>query len=482
MSLKRKAVTGAYWLGAGGVIGVVAQFGTLMVLARLLEPRDFGLVAMVSVVIGLAQVYADLGVGNAIIHRQDTTAAQLSSLYWLNILAGVVAYLLLVAATPLVVLLYGEPRLAKLVPLAALILLISSPGAQFRILLQKELRFRALAISESIGAASGAGVAIASALAGHGLYAIVFGSLANHAVTTALVLAMGWREWPVRLTFQRKHLTGYIGFGLFQMGERTANYVGQNLGQLLIGVLIGAQALGYYNLAIGLVYLPLQRINPILTRVAFPMFAKLQDNTDQLKRGFMIMRGVLAAVNFPLFLGLAGTAPILVPVLFGEQWLESVVLIQILSLVAMLRSTGNPVGSLLLAKGRADYGFYWNLFTIPVLIPFISAGAYFGGAVGVATAVLVAQCLFFGLNYLMIVRRLIGPCFNQYLNTLAPAALSAGIMAVAVLAIGETLAGPASGPLVTQVVVGAGIYFGLYWLFFRSQAVAILRLALGRDT
>lgn len=481
MSLKRQAVSGAYWLSAGGGANIALQLGSLAVLARLLSPEEFGLVAMVMIVVGLTHAYADMGISNAIIHRQDITRDQLSSLYWLNIAASFVAYLFLVAASPLVVFLYNEPRLEDMVPLAGLTLLFSAPGAQFRILLQKDLRFKILAITETITAAVGTVIAIGFAIAGHGPYSIIYGSLGGSALMTLLSIAVGWPVWPVRLVFDRRHLEGYISFGLYQMGERTVNYVWQKLDQLLIGTLIGGQALGYYNMAINLVYLPLQRINPILTRVAFPLFAKVQDDNDQLKRGYMIMRRTLAAVNFPLYMGLAGAAPIFVPVMLGEQWLESIVPIQILAIVAALRATGNPIGSLLLAKGRADWGFYWTLVVVLVQIPVIILGAHYGGIIGVATAILVAQFVYFNVGYLVLVRRLIGPCFAEYLGTLGPAAFSASIMGTAVAIIGATVPAPAYALLTAQIIGGVAAYLALYWIFFRNHGLEILHLVLGRE-
>lgn len=124
---------------------------------------------------------------------------------------------------------------------------------------------------------------------------------------------------------------------------------------------MGAQALGFYTLAWNLIIQPLQKLNPIITRVAFPVFAKLQDDNARLKRGYMSTLNILSAMNFPYFFGLAVVAPLLVPVVFGMQWLPSILLMQILCVVGLLRSTGNPIGSLLLAKGRADWGFKWNL-------------------------------------------------------------------------------------------------------------------------
>ncbi len=482
MSLKRQAAEGAYWTGTSSVAATVLQFAQLAILARLLVPEDFGLMAMMMVVIGFAQAFADMGISNAIIHRQDTNAEHLSSLYWLNILAGIILFLLLLAAVPAIVAFFAEPRLAEFIPVTALIFLIAPFGQVYQALLQKNLRFRELAVSETSAAALSAVVAITAAIAGQGIYALIFGQLANFACKTSVLIGYGWPDWRPGRHFRRRDLEGYLNFGLFQMGERTVNYLNERLDQLLIGALLGAEALGYYHLAFNLVILPVTRINPVLTRVAFPIFARLQDSTERLRHGFMTMRRVLATVNFPLLFGLAVVVPVFVPTVLGEQWAPSILLVQILAGVALLRSTGNPVGPLLLARGRADMGFYWNVCIVSTQIPAVYIGAKVGGTVGVATALLLMQIAYFWGGYLFLVRRLLGPCLRSNLATLWPAAFTAGVMALAVAGLAQVATFEAYPLLIAQVGIGALLYVALNWLLFRSQTISILRLVSGRST
>src|SRR5574341_2298515 len=140
MSLRRKAALGVKWTGAGTVITTGLRVLQLVVLARLLGPSDFGLMAMITVVIGFAQGFADMGVSNAIIHRQDNTRSELSSLYWLNMLAGLTVFALVMASSPLVAKFYGEPRLASLIPWPALVFLVIPLGQQFQALRSEERR------------------------------------------------------------------------------------------------------------------------------------------------------------------------------------------------------------------------------------------------------------------------------------------------------------------------------------------------------
>ncbi|MGB3081358.1 MAG: MOP flippase family protein, partial [Candidatus Omnitrophota bacterium] len=305
MLLKEQAVSGVKWNGINAGIVATLQFVTLAILARLLVPTDFGLMGMVLVVIGFARLFADIGVSNAIIYRQDATRESLSSLYWLNILGGIAIFFIVCALTPLVVILYHEPRLSSLMYLLALTFLITPFGQQFQMLLQKELQFKQLARITIIAAAANSAVAIILAIGGMGVFSLIWGQLVGAFVRVLQLSFWGWRRWKPQWHFSRNSLKGYIGFGLYQLGERTVNYFNSNLDYLLIGILLGAKPLGYYTLAYNLILRPSLKINPIITRVAFPVFSKLQNDVVKLKKGYLKVLQVLSLVNFPLMVGLA---------------------------------------------------------------------------------------------------------------------------------------------------------------------------------
>lgn len=246
------------------------------------------------------------------------------------------------------------------------------------------------------------------------------------------------------------------------MGEKTANYIISNLDYLLIGSLFGAKSLGYYTLAYNLILKPSTMINPIITKVAFPVFSKVQNDIDRLRRGYLKVLQLLSSVNFPMMAGLAVVAPVAVPIIFGEQWLPSVILIQILTIVGLLRSTGNPVGSLLLAKGRADLGFKWSVAVMIIQIPGLYLGAKFGGMVGVAVAFSILTGIYTIFNYLILIRILLGPCLREYVSSMWPSLWISVVMGGAVLCIGIGLENlPQQLLLITQILCGAAIYLGM---------------------
>ena len=419
-------------------MGVVTtlQFVTLAILARLLSPSDFGLMGMIMVVLGFARLFSDMGISNAIIYRQDVTKVELSSLYWLNILAGIAVFLIICASTPLVVVFYHEPRLTNLIYLAALVFLITPFGQQFQILLQKELQFNQLARIEIIGSFTNATVAISLAFCGAGVFSLIWGQLAGTSLRVLLLCYQGWKHWRPYWHFSRRDLKKYISFGLYQMGEKAVRYFNTNLDYLLIGSLLGAKALGYYTLAYNLALRPPLTINQIITKVAFPVFSKIQNDIIKLKKGYLKVLQLLSSVNFPIMAGLAIVAPLAVPTIFGEQWLPSVILIQILTILGLLRSILNPIGSLLLAKGRADLGFKWNVALMITQIPGLYLGARLGGTVGVAIAFAILMGIYTILAYPILIRTLLGPCLYEYVSSMWPSLWTSAVMGGAVLCIG----------------------------------------------
>ncbi|QCQ20829.1 MOP flippase family protein [Desulfoglaeba alkanexedens] len=468
MGLKEKTVSGVKWSGISMGAVTALQFATLAILARLLSPADFGLMGMIMVVIGFAQAFADMGISNAIIHRQDATKDQLSSLYWLNILAGFIVFCVVCASTPLVVEFYNEPRLTRLLYLTALVFLITPLGQQFQILLQKELKFDGLAKIEIATAVVNSTVSIGVAFAGLGVYSLICGQLAGTTVKVVLLCGIGWRNWRPSFHFAKQDVKGYIGFGLYQMGERSINYLNSNLDYLLIGSMLGARALGYYTLAYNLIIRPSTMINPVITKVAFPVLSLIQNETDKLRRGYLQVVQVLAMVNFPILMGLAVVAPVAVPVIFGDQWLPSVILIQILTIVGLLRSIGNPIGSLLLAKGRADLGFKWNLGLTVTQIPGLYLGAGLGGAVGVAIAFSVLTVLYCIFSYLVLIRTLLGPCLRDYVQSMWPALWMSAVMGAVICAIGALFQNDSRLIIfILQVFIGSAVFISLF--FFNEK-------------
>ena len=462
--LRRQALAGTRWTALATAVGTALQLLQVAIVARILTPADFGLMALVLVILGFVQSYADLGLSQALIARGPVEPARFAAFFWLNVLLGLGLFAALLVSAATLAALLGAPELAPLLPWAGVSLLILPWGQGFQSLLQKELRFKPIAVAEMSGSVAGAAVAITSAWKGAGVYALIWGQLANALVRTLPIAVQGWRSHRPALRLSLVELRGDLRFGAFQMGERTLGLINARLDQLLIGAVLGAEALGYYNLAWQMTLQPLARINPVVMRVAFPLFARIQNDRPRVQRGYFQAQRLLGAINFPLFLGLAVLAPVLVPAVFGTQWTPAVALVQLLAGVAMFRAVGNPVGALLLSQGRADLGFAANLVISLLQVPAVVVGARVGGAAGVAVALLALQAGVFGLAYLVLIRPVLGSCLGAYLGSIARPLLAASIMTVAM----ALLPAPASWAPWTQLALYSGVGVLVYMIVSHS--------------
>jgi O-antigen/teichoic acid export membrane protein len=428
--------------------------------------------AIVLVVIGFVQNLADMGVSSAVIQHQDISSEQLSSLYWLNILAGIVVFVLTVACTPLVALLFHEPRLISLMPLAAVTFLIAPLGQQFQLLLQKNLEFRVIASVEILSAAGGTTTGIAAALHGLGVFSLVAGQLMSTFLATIVFLVIGLRNWRPVLRFRLGEIERHIQFGFFQLGNQAVNFINARADQIVIGAFVGTTALGYYSMAWNLTVLPVSKINPILTRVAFPIFAQAQHDNARLKRGYMMVVWLLTTMNAPISVGLAVTAPLLVLLLYGQGWAPVAPIIQLMAPIGIIRSIINPVGSLFLARGRPELGLQWTLKVLFVQLLCVFVGARMGGLYGVVMGVLIAHVCYLFAHYPMLIRVLLGACLGEYASNTVPSVLIALWMGILVWLLGSRISDfdlESSINLGILTAAGAVIYFSLCILLQRKQ-------------
>lgn len=379
----------------------------LGILTRYLEPGDFGLMAIMMVVIGFSRAFMDMGISNAIIYRQNITHTQLSSLYWLNIGSGFVLTILVFAASPLVALFYGEPRITKMMMILSTVFMIVAMGNQYRVLCQKELQFIRMAKIKIASNFLSFAVAVYFAVMGFGVYALVFAMLTQAISSSFMFLAVGLREHHrPALVYHHHELKGFYGFGLFQMGERSINYVSANIDKLIIGKIVGMQAVGFYEMAWRLIIFPLSKINPIVNKVAFPVYARVQDNCDALNRYYTFNVKALSIVTVPLLAFLSFFSHDIVFVIFGPGWEKTASLITVLSFVGILKALGNPGGAIILALGRADVGFWWNLLWVMIVSTALFVMLYLVPRIEVAAYTLLVLSLTVGMLWHFIIAKI----------------------------------------------------------------------------
>ncbi|MDB2649799.1 MOP flippase family protein [Porticoccaceae bacterium] len=417
MNLKEMIISGVKWSGMSSIVVSILQLIQIIVLTKYLSSVDLGLMALVNVIVGFSTIFGDAGMSAAIIHKQDISKQQLSSLYWLNVLVGGLLAITLFYIAPSVAYYYSEDALAPLLKTLAITFFVSALGSQFRTLLQKGLFFDRIAKVEIVSSLLGFIVCLQLLVTGFGVISFVYGAVAKSFLSAGLYLIYGLNHHIPQLTFRYSELKGMIRFGSFQMGEKSINYFNSHFDTLLIGKLLGVESLGIYAVAKTLVMKPAQIVNPIVTNVTFPVLAKVQNSRIKVKEIYLKTLKYLCSVNAVLYAIVYFLAFPIVVYLYGENWLGAVLIVKILSLYYVIRSTINPIGSLQLAMGRADLGFYWNL----ALFIFCPLAVFFGsswGLEGVGYSLLVFVLLISIPNWFFMVKPLCGAGFIEYFKVI----------------------------------------------------------------
>jgi O-antigen/teichoic acid export membrane protein len=452
----------------------VFGFFQLAILARLLSPQDFGLMALVMAIITFAQVFADMGVSSAIIHYQQISLEELSSLFWLNVLCGTGLMILMMLASPFFSWVYHEPQIQPILICVSVVFIIVPIGQQLQVIAEKKLNFTSLARLELASAITGFLAAVGVALIGGGVYALVAGMLVSAAVTTGLAWFFFAEGWRPMLRLRVSEIRRFLGFGGYMVGNNLVNSLNMQADIFFGGRTLGANMLGTYSLPRDLCLKFAFIINPIITRVGFPVMAKVQGDRALLKEIYLNTIRMTASVNFPIYLGLLIFAPEVVRLLFGSQWLESIPLLRILAFWGLVRSTGNPVGSLLYAKGRADLSFKWNVVMLFVFFSALWFGSRYGGQ-GIAISLLASHaCAMIPLWYFL-VRPLSSASFREYFRQmLVP--FTVAVISVIIGFVVAKLFKDTLFRLTTGVTVGGLAYLVLSRYLNRSWYVTIKEL------
>ena len=460
------------------VVKVGLQLFQVSVLARLLTPADFGLMAIVVAIILFAQIFTDMGVSNAIIHYQYISQDTLSSLYWLNVLMGACLMLLLMALSEPVSNFYQKPELRLLLMIVSTSFLITALGQQLRVVAEKNFKFKLLAKIEIVVALISTTVVISWAFYSPSVVVLIAGMVISALLSSLLYwlfLAKGWRP---RRCFNTKQMKPFFAFGAYAMCDNLLNSVNRQVDVLIGGRMFSTEALGAYSLPRDLTLRLAGVINPVITRVGLPVMAKSQHDIMQLKNIYLQTLRMTASINFPLYLTLMVFAPEIVQLLFGGQWQDSIPLLRIFALWGVMRSIGNPMGSLLYARGRADLSFRWNLSLFILFTPTIWYASNWG-ATGMASALLAIMVVLYTPGWFFLVKPLCGVGLWEYtLNLLIP--LCASIIAAASAYYAVILLDGMFARLALGIPVGGLVYIAVSLLINKQWTGAMRELVFKR--
>lgn len=397
-SLKNKTVKGVVWSSVERFSVQGVQFLVMLVIARLLDPSDFGLVGMLAIFLAVAQSLIDSGFSQALIRKQNRTEVDNSTVFYFNIVISVILYLILYAIAPWVSDFYNEPQLCSLMRVLCLIVIVNSFAVVQRAIYTASINFKTQAKASFIAALASGLVGVWMAYNGYGVWTLVWQQLLNAGINTLLLWI--YSNWYPRWAYSWKSFRELFAFGSKLLASGLLDTLYTNIYLLVIGKIFNAASLGYYTQADRLTKLPSLNITGILQRVTYPVLCSIQDDDERLREDYRKLLRLSAFIIFPMMCLLAGVAYPLVELLIGEKWRFAATLIIPLSFTMMWWPIHAINLNLLQVKGRSDLFLRLEIIKkiigVTVLVLSIPFGLLFMCYAGIATSII---CLVINTYY-----------------------------------------------------------------------------------
>jgi O-antigen/teichoic acid export membrane protein len=476
MTLKHRTFSAGRWTTMSAIGRSALQIAQVAIVARFLTPADFGLMAIAMALLAVVSLLGDFGISRGIIHFDHVDSRTLSSLYWLNLLFAAAVSVCLITAAPLISQLYGQPSLAPVLMWIAPVMLLTAAGQQFNVLAEKELQFAIPAQNEILSSAVGLIVCVIAAVWMHaGVYALVAAALSTAFVGSLLAwLRLSHAHRPT-LHCSLDESRPFLRFGSYLVGENVASTLARQADVFVGGWILNSAILGLYSLPRDLSLRLAMMINQVATRVGFPVMSRARHDTALLKEIYLKTLRMTSSVNFPIYVAVGVFADEVVDLLYGPRWHGAADLLRMFAVWGLLRSVGNPVGSLLYAVGMARRAFWWNIAQLFLLPVAYWLGVSTFGVVGLATALIATQLLLLIPTWRLLVYPCCGARFIEYMRQIAiPFAATAGAGAIACA--GTRTLEHGTIRLAVGVLLGGFTYLAASAVINRSWLVAMREL------
>jgi O-antigen/teichoic acid export membrane protein len=429
MSIREKAIRGVIW---SAIQNWGSQAGSLIVffvLARLLPPEAFGLIALSNVFLTFMQVFLEQGFAQALIQRKHLEPEHLNTAFWTSVGIGVVLLLLGFGGAGTIAVLFKQPQLTPILQWLSLLFLINAFGNVQRAILERKFAFKSIAARSLFGTLTGGVIGVVMAYLGYGVWSLVGQQLVSETVAV-LVL---WRasDWRPGLQVSSRHFRDLFSFGVNILGFNLLSFINTRADDFLIGYFLGPVALGYYAIAYRVLTIMTQLLTVTSSQVALPTFSRLQEDLERFRKAFYMATRFTSAIAFPTFLGMAVLAPELVTLLFGEQWMPSVPVMRVLAFMGIMQSVSYFKGSVFMAMGKPSWRLWISMLNAFLNIIGFSIAVHWG-IIAVAAAYVIRGYMVFPISQ-SLVSRLIQTPLLTYLKQFIPALISSLVMTIAIL-------------------------------------------------
>lgn len=454
--LKQRTIRGGAAKICSQAASFVLRMGSLMVLARLLDPKDFGLVGMVTAVIGVFNVFKDFGLSAAAVQRSKITQEQASTLFWINILVGVTLGFVTVAMAPLIVIFYHEQRLFGVTAVLAAAFPFNAAGVQHASFLERQMRFTTLSLIDVGSMLVSTAVGVAMAMRGFGYWALVATTVLTPLVFSICVWATA--RWVPGRPHRQVGIGSMIRFG----GTLTVNgllmYFASNFDKVLLGRFWGVESLGIYGRAYQLINIPTDNLNSAAGTVTFAALSRLQSEPSRLRSYFLKGYSLVLSLSIPIAFTCALFAQDMILVFLGPKWKSAAIVFRLLVPTTLVYAIINPLGWLLSSLGMVGRGLKISLVLGPVMIAGYLLGLPYGPkGVAFAYSAVMVLCVFPLVAWA--IRGTVVSIHDILLTVWRP--MISGIVAAAIAFGVQLVYGPLLSPI-PRLTLGVCIVFSIY--------------------
>lgn len=416
-NIKQKAFSSVIWTTIQKFAGSFIQFISGIILARLLDPADYGCIGMLAIFMSIANVFIDAGFGSALIQKKRPTREDYSTIFFFNLGMSLVMYVVLFFSAPLIARYYRMDLLASVLRVQGVVLIINAFATIQTNQLKKQFRFKKIATVTLLTSIVSLGVTIYMAYSGFGVWALV-----TQYILTALIPAIIYwftNHWTPLLTFSKKSFKELFSFGGYMLAMSIVTTIGNEIQGLLIGRFYNPATMGFYSKARSTEKLVSRTFTDVLSQITLPLYAELQDERSRLITAIKKLTGNIAYLTFPLMLLMILVAKPIFVLLYSEKWLPSVPYFQILCLAGIAGCLQFANNQAIAAVGKSKVMFYWTLLKRAVGIAMIVGGLALFGMKGLLVG-MVLQIWFMYLVNVYLVSKHIGYGFWRQLLDLLP--------------------------------------------------------------
>lgn len=374
--LKGKSIQGGVSTTVSQLIVFIVNTLSTIILARILIPADFGLVAMVAAFSGFVSIFKDLGFSMAIIQREKVTHDQVSILFWFNIILCFCISLLFICSAPLIVSFYKEQRLFYIIIAYAASIFISSLSVQHNAILSRKMEFKKIALVNIISSILAVMVSVIMAFLNFGYWSLVFLTLAQSLFATLLLWY--YCRWKPKFILWQSDIRTFLHFGAGISGFNVINYCARNMDNVIIGKFLGSTILGFYSKAYQLMMMPLTKLRDPLVTVGTPALSSLLNDPIRYRNYYYKLNFIICFFSFPMTVFLAIFAKELILIVLGPKWIASVLIFQLLSISAFIQPITGTTGSIFISTGKSSQFFKMGLISSVIIISSFFAGIHWG--------------------------------------------------------------------------------------------------------